>query len=61
MKEKLTEEQVYKHYEPNQVKAKEAIEFAVAEGRRDLSPPYVYRYIYIYIDEWCVCVCNHIT
>eukprot|EP00439_Symbiodinium_sp_Y106_P023180 s5787_g2.t2 len=37
MKEKLTEEQVYKHYEPNQVKAKEAIEFAVAEGRRDLS------------------------
>ena len=48
MKEKLTEEQVYKHYEPNQVKAKEAIEFAVAEGRRDLSPPYVYRYIYIY-------------
>ncbi|CAE7219716.1 unnamed protein product, partial [Symbiodinium sp. CCMP2456] len=31
-KEKLTEEQVFRHYEPNQAKAREAIDFALAEG-----------------------------
>lgn len=33
----MTEEQVYRHYHPNAIKAREAIDFAVADGRRDLS------------------------
>ena len=36
--QQLTKEQVYQHYHPNEQKAKDAIDFAVEQNRKELNP-----------------------